>query len=79
MSATGFSAPPMTFEAGGKQYVVILTGAEPGYRKTRHGPDPGTAGDAPADHDVRVRACSGHMPRNCHAPRKAEQSSNHRP
>jgi hypothetical protein len=23
---TGFSAPPMTFEAGGKHYVVILTG-----------------------------------------------------
>ena len=23
---TGFNAPPMTFEAGGKQYVAILTG-----------------------------------------------------
>jgi alcohol dehydrogenase (cytochrome c) len=23
---TGFNAPPMTFEAGGKQYVTILTG-----------------------------------------------------
>jgi hypothetical protein len=22
----GFNAPPMTFEAGGKQYVAILTG-----------------------------------------------------
>ena len=23
---TGFNAPPMTFEAGGKQYVAILSG-----------------------------------------------------
>jgi hypothetical protein len=23
---TGFAAPPMTFEAGGKQYVAILSG-----------------------------------------------------
>ena len=27
---TGFYAPPMTFEAGGKQYVAILSRAEPG-------------------------------------------------
>ena len=26
---TGFNAPPMTFEAGGKQYVAILVGPEP--------------------------------------------------
>jgi len=32
---TGFSAPPMTFEAGGKQYVVILTGLSR-VSKTRH-------------------------------------------
>jgi alcohol dehydrogenase (cytochrome c) len=23
---TGFNAPPMTFEAGGKQYIAILSG-----------------------------------------------------
>jgi alcohol dehydrogenase (cytochrome c) len=32
---TGFSAPPMTFEAGGKQYVAILTGLSR-VSKTRH-------------------------------------------
>ncbi len=32
---TGFSAPPMTFEASGKQYVVILTGLSR-VSKTRH-------------------------------------------
>ncbi len=32
---TGFSAPPITFEAGGKQYVVILTGLSR-VSKTRH-------------------------------------------
>ena len=26
---TGFNAPPMTFEAGGKQYVAILSGLSP--------------------------------------------------
>jgi alcohol dehydrogenase (cytochrome c) len=26
---TGFNAPPMTFEAGGKQYVAILAGLSP--------------------------------------------------
>ena len=29
MSATGFNAPPMTFEVGGKQYVAILAGLSP--------------------------------------------------
>src|SRR6516225_6259645 len=32
---TGFAAPPMTFEAGGKQYVAILTGLSR-VSKTRH-------------------------------------------
>jgi alcohol dehydrogenase (cytochrome c) len=32
---TGFNAPPMTFEAGGKQYVAILSGISP-ITKTRH-------------------------------------------
>ena len=32
---SGFNAPPMTFEAGGKQYVVILTGLSR-VSKTRH-------------------------------------------
>jgi alcohol dehydrogenase (cytochrome c) len=32
---TGFSAPPMTFEVGGKQYVAILTGLSR-VSKTRH-------------------------------------------
>jgi hypothetical protein len=31
----GLSAPPMTFEAGGKQYVAILTGLSR-VSKTRH-------------------------------------------
>jgi alcohol dehydrogenase (cytochrome c) len=26
---TGFNAPPMTFETGGKQYVAILSGVSP--------------------------------------------------
>ena len=26
---TGFNAPPMTFEAGGKQYIAILSGLSP--------------------------------------------------
>ncbi len=32
---SGFNAPPMTFEAGGRQYVAILTGVSP-ITKTRH-------------------------------------------
>ncbi len=32
---SGFNAPPMTFETGGKQYVAILTGISP-ITKTRH-------------------------------------------
>jgi len=27
---SGFSAPPMTFEANGKQYVAIVSGPSPG-------------------------------------------------
>jgi alcohol dehydrogenase (cytochrome c) len=33
---TGFNAPPMTFEVGGKQYVAILSGLSP-ISKRRHG------------------------------------------
>ena len=32
---SGFNAPPMTFETGGKQYVAILTGISP-ITKSRH-------------------------------------------
>ena len=32
---TGFNAPPMTFEVGGKQYVAILSGLSP-ISKRRH-------------------------------------------
>ena len=32
---SGFNAPPMTFEAGGKQYVAILSGLSPIQRR-RH-------------------------------------------
>jgi alcohol dehydrogenase (cytochrome c) len=30
--ASGFSAPPMTFEVNGKQYVAIVSGPSPGSR-----------------------------------------------
>jgi len=36
---TGFNAPPMTFEAGGKQYVAILSGLSPISRR-RHSHTP---------------------------------------
>ena len=51
----GFNAPPMTFEAGGKQYVAILSGIS-NITKGRHVLTPGTAGAAQPDHAVRVRA-----------------------
>ena len=52
---TGFNAPPMTFEAGGKQYVAILTGLSR-MSKARHRADAGASRDAQPDHAVRVRA-----------------------
>ena len=54
---TGFNAPPMTFEVGGKQYVAILAGLSPIARR-RHQFTPGAARDAQPDHAVRVRAVS---------------------
>jgi len=29
---SGFSAPPMTFEVNGKQYIAIVSGPSPGAR-----------------------------------------------
>ncbi len=52
---TGFNAPPMTFEAGGKQYVAILSGLSR-QSKGRLRADPRIARDAQPDHAVRVRA-----------------------
>ena len=52
---TGFNAPPMSFEAGGKQYVAILSGIST-ITKTKHVLTPGAARDAQPDHAVRVRA-----------------------
>ena len=36
---TGFNAPPMTFEAGGRQYIAILSGLSPISRR-RHSHTP---------------------------------------
>ena len=51
---TGFNAPPMTFEAGGKQYVAILAGLSQ-ISKAPARPHAGAARDAQPDHAVRVR------------------------
>jgi alcohol dehydrogenase (cytochrome c) len=37
---TGFAAPPMTFEVGGKQYVAILSGLSRASRSLRSARDP---------------------------------------
>ena len=53
---TGFNAPPMTFEVGGKQYVAILSGLEPHLAAAARQLHAGAAGAAQPDHAVRVRA-----------------------
>ena len=51
----GFSAPPMTFEAGGRQFVAILTGMKSDRARSPR-PHAGAARAASADPAVRVRA-----------------------
>ena len=58
---TGFNAPPITFEAGGKQYVAILSGLSR-QSKGRHRFDSRIARDAQPDHAVRVRAVNLLLP-----------------
>ena len=58
---TGFNAPPMTFEVGGKQYVAILSGLSRIAigRARLHA---GTARHAQPDDAVRVRIVSARSP-----------------
>ena len=53
----GFNAPPMTFEAGGKQYVAILAGLSAD-RAQQASADPRAQGPAQPDHAVRIRIVS---------------------
>ena len=52
---SGFNAPPMTFEVGGKQYVAILSGLS-AIAKARHVLLARAARYAQPDHAVGVRA-----------------------
>ena len=51
----GINAPPMTFEAGGKQYVTVMTGLSRGIQGTDHA-EPRASRHARPDHAVCVRA-----------------------
>ena len=55
---SGFSAPPMTFEVNGKQYVAIVSGPSPP-REAAARQHAGTQGAAQRDRALCVRAVSG--------------------
>ena len=54
---SGFSAPPMTFEVNGKQYIAIVSGPSPVARRQAR-QHAGTQGAAQRPRAVRVRAVS---------------------
>jgi outer membrane protein assembly factor BamB len=54
---SGFSAPPMTFEVNGKQYIAIVSGPSPGLARAAR-QYAGTQGAAQRSRALRLRALS---------------------